>query len=528
MKKLRGLEPSGKRSWPYELSGWKSVCVLSLLYAVTVITASAQTFTTLVTFVESEGQSPVGSFVQGFDGNLYGVTGFGGLHSRGTVFRLTRGGALTSLYSFCSKANCTDGRNPDGGLVLAADGNFYGTTLGGGANDSGTLFKITPNGVLTTLYSFCSKINCTDGLSPIGLIRGRDGNFYGTTESGGANNSSVCQNAGCGTVFKITPNGTMTTLHSFCSQANCADGAIPYAGLVQATNGNFYGTTRQGGDNIVCFGGSSGCGTVFKITASGTLTTLYNFCSQTNCDDGAFPTAGLLQASNGNLYGTTYLGGNNNLCPPTVDAPGCGTVFEITPAGALSTLYSFCSETKCADGGNPLAGLVQASDSNFYGTTVSGGNHGCNVAIGCGTLFKITPTGAQTTLYKFCSVSATHPCLDGFAPVGGLVQATNGKFYGGTYFGGSTTRGTLFRLGVGLGPFVETLPTSGKVGAAVTILGTNLAGATGVKFNGLAASFTVVSGTEIKTSVPVGATTGRITVTTPGGVLKSNIAFRVL
>jgi len=211
-----------------------------------VITASAQTFTTLVTFIESEGQSPVGSLVQGFDGNLYGVTVFGGQHTAGTVFRITPGGTLTRLYSFCSKTNCTDGRSPEGGLVLAPDGNFYRITAVGGANGSGTVFKITPNGMLTTLYNFCSKTNCADGLNPIGLVRGTEGNFYGTTLGGGAK-SSTCQNVGCGTVFKITPSGTLTTLHSFCSQTSCANGAIPCGELVQATNGNFYGTTRQGG-----------------------------------------------------------------------------------------------------------------------------------------------------------------------------------------------------------------------------------------------------------------------------------------
>jgi len=523
--KKRSSEPIEKRSCVDKLSGWKSVYVLSLLCAVTVITASAQTFTTLVSFIESEGQSPVGSLVQGFDGNLYGLTVFGGQHTAGTVFRITPSGTLTRLYSFCSKTNCTDGRSPEGGLVLAPNGNFYGITAIGGADGSGTVFKITPSGMLTTLYNFCSKTNCADGANPDGLVRGTDGNLYGTTQVGGANNSSICQNVGCGTVFKITLSGTLTTLHSFCSQTSCADGAIPYAGVVQATNGNFYGTTRQGGGNKICDAGA-GCGTVFKITGAGTLTTLYSFCSQTNCDDGAFSTAGLVQATNGNLYGTTFLGGSN-VCIQLY-APGCGTAFEITLTGALSTLYRFCSQTKCADGADPLAGMIQATDSNFYGTTSEGGNHGCNNANGCGTLFKITPSGTLTTLYKFCSQSGPQPCMDGTHPVGGLVQATNGKFYGGTYFGGSTTRGTLFSLAVGLGPFVKTLPASGKVGAAVIILGTNLTGAISVKFNGTAVGFIVASSTEIKTTVPAGATTGKVTVTTPRGTLKSNIVFRVL
>lgn len=331
------------------------------------------------------------------------------------------------------------------------------------------MFKITPSGVLTTLYSFCSKINCADGLNPIGLVRARRRTFTGR-------NSSTCQNAGCGTVFKITPSGTLTTLHSFCSQASCADGAIPYGELVQATNGNFYGTTRQGGGNKICDAGA-GCGTVFKITGAGTLTTLYSFCSQTNCDDGAFSTAGLVQATNGNLYGTTFLGGSN-VCIQLY-APGCGTAFKITLTGALSTLYRFCSQAKCADGADPLAGTTQATDSNFYGTTSEGGNHGCNDANGRGTLFKITPSGTLTTLYKFCSQSGPQPCMDGTHPQPGSGARSVCK-------------------------------SSVDLRQGGTILGTNLTGATSAKFNGTAVGFTVASSTEIKITVPVGATTGKV------------------
>src|SRR5208337_4428285 len=189
----------------------------------------------------------------------------------GTVFTITPGGTLTTLYSFCSQSGCTDGANPYAALVQGTDGNFYGTTLGGAAN--GTVFKMTPGGTLTTLYTFC--YGCT-GVSPYAaLVQGSDGNFYGTTSFGGAN--------GDGTVFRITPSGTLTTLHSF----DGTDGAAVYAGLVQGTDGNFYGTTAQGG--------GSGVGTVFTITPGGTLTTLYSFCSQSGCTDGANPYAALVQ-----------------------------------------------------------------------------------------------------------------------------------------------------------------------------------------------------------------------------------------
>jgi uncharacterized repeat protein (TIGR03803 family) len=341
-----------------------------------------------------------------------------------------------------------------------------------------------------------------DGSNPeAGLIQATDGNFYGTTYYGGAN--------AYGTVFKTSPTGTLTTLYNFCSQSNCTDGYSPFAGLIQATDGNFYGTTEFGGaSSSACSNSSSiGCGTVFRITPTGSLTTLYSFCSQTNCADGAYPEAGLIQAADGNFYGTTYYGGGHN----------DGTVFKITPKGTLTTLHRFVG----SDGNGPLAGLVQGTDRNFYGTTWGGGD-------GCGTIFTITPSGELTALYMF-------DCTDGGDPVAGLVQATDGNFYGTTLFGGDFGGGcdpnygcgTVFKLSVGLGRFVETNPTSGKVGSKVVILGNQLKGTTRVAFNGTAARFTVVSSTEIKTSVPTGATTGIVTVTTPKGKLKSNVVFRV-
>jgi uncharacterized repeat protein (TIGR03803 family) len=251
---------------------------------------------------------------------------------------------------------CTDGEYPHASLVQATDGNLYGATYEGGANEFGTVFKITPSGTLTTLYSFCSVVpGCTDGEYPLaGLIQATDGDFYGTTYGGGA--------SGFGTVFKITPSGTLTTLHSFCSVVpGCTDGEYPKAVLLQATDGNFYGTTYKGG--------TSGYGTVFELTPSGTLTTLHSVCSVVpGCTDGEYPQTpggpeGLVQATNGNLYGTTVDGGAN----------GYGTVFEITPSGTLTTLYSFCSLVPgCTDGEYPYTGLVQATDGDFYGTTYGG------------------------------------------------------------------------------------------------------------------------------------------------------------
>jgi uncharacterized repeat protein (TIGR03803 family) len=495
-----------------KLSLWKTIGLVGVFWAAAVIASPAQTLTTLLSFnggIVNINDYGSGSLVQGLDGNLYGTLQVGGFSDCnvfgnigcGTVFKITPGGTLTTLHSFDGK----DGYYPNSGLVLATDGNFYGTTSFGGANPCygsgcGTVFKITPGGTLTTLHSFDGK----DGFFPnSGLILATDGNFYGTTDYGGDYSSAICLLAsasGCGTVFRITPGGTLTTLHSF----DGTDGFVPSAGLVQATDGNFYGATYGGGASAsdTCPGGY--CGTVFQITPAGKLTTLHSF----DGTDGSGHAA-LLQATDGNFYGTKFQGGAN----------GGGTVFKITPGGTLTTLYSFCSQTNCTDGALPYAGLVQATDGNFYGTT---GERGADNA---GTVFKITPGGTLTTLHSF-------DFTDGAGPIVGLVQATDGNFYGITGAGGDLACGfggcgTVFSLAVGLGPFVETLPTSGEVGAAVMILGTDLTGATSVTFNGTAAAFTVVSSSEITTTVPSGAATGNVQVTTPQGTLVSNVDFRV-
>ena len=457
----------------------KSAFAILLFSAATGMVSSGQTFTVLLSFDGSNGASPIyGPLVQGFDGNLYGTTYGDGVQNSGTVFKISSGGTLTTLYSFGA-----DGLSPVAGLDLASDGIFYGTTLFGGDNGQGTIFKITSRGQLTTLYSFCAQGNCADGSFPYGgLVQATAGNFYGVTCCGGAN--------GKGTVFKTTAGGQLTTLHSFAGP----EGAQPFGGLVQGTDGNFYGTAAYGG-------GVHQDGTVFKITPGGTLTTLGKFRGIR----GTHPVAPLIQASDGSFYGTTSDGG----------ASGRGTVFKIAPGGGLTTLHTF----RGSDGADSYARLTQANDGNLYGTTFSGG------AQGAGTIFRITPAGTLTTLHSF-------DVTNGGYPEAGLVQGTDGILYGMTELGGTGTQcelgcGIVFSLDVGLGPFVEALPAFGKVGARVIILGTNLTGTTDVSFNGTTATFTVVSGTEIKTAVPIGATTGKITVTTPGGTLSSDVDFRV-
>lgn len=465
--------------------GWFTrTCIVFMSCAATTILSPAQTFTTLVNFAGTNGAVPVAPLVQGFDGNFYGTTNGGGAHSYGTVFKLTPTGTLRTLYNFA----LTDGSYPAVKLVQAANGSFYGTTNAGGpvacpnsTEGCGTVFKITPSGTLTTLHNF----EGTDGYYPeAALIQGTDGNFYGATGQGGTSN--------LGTIFKMTAAGTLTTLHNF----DGTDGSYPYGGLVQATDGNFYGVTYAGGAN--------NDGTVFKITPSGTLTTLHNF----DGTDGANSYGPLIQATNGKLYGATAFGGLSD-CTLQGNVVGCGTIFRITLAGTFATLYEFVY----TDGAFPSVGLVQATDGNFYSTTYQGG------ANKDGILFSLTPAGILTTLHAFDST-------DGLDP-NALIQDTNGKFYGTSLFGGTSSDGTVYSLATGLHPFVATQPTSGKVGAKVVILGTGLKGATAVSFNGTAATFTVVSNSEITATVPAGATTGKVKVTTPTATLQSNVPFRV-
>jgi uncharacterized repeat protein (TIGR03803 family) len=486
----------------------KLVCFMLAFCIAASIPTSAQTFAKLANLAASDGNSPIAPLVQGLDGNFYGTAYSGGTNDMGTVFKMTPEGTVAVLHSFAFR----DGGNPSS-LLLATDGDFYGVTFIGGTsggcdtNGCGTIFRITPPGVLTTVYGFCAQANCADGSFPASLLQGADGNFYGTTGGGGANTNPInCSPYGCGTFFEITRAGTLVTLYSFCSQANCADGTNPH-GIVQAPNGNFYGIAATGGANTSCNAGS-GCGTVFEITPEGKLTTLYNFCAQVGCADGFSAFGALIQGVDGNFYGTTYGGGIH----------GKGTVFRLTRSGTLTTLHSFNS----SDGEFPIAGLTQGSDGNLYGTTQFGGSGSVRCyPYGCGSVFEITAEGTLTTLRRLLPA-------DGAWPSAELAQGTNGDFYGTTSGRGADGYGTVFGVSTGVSPFIKTLPTIGRAGAKVRILGNNLTGAISVTFSGTPTTFAVVSDTQITATVPTGTTTGRVEVTTPSATLKSNVAFHVV
>jgi uncharacterized repeat protein (TIGR03803 family) len=444
------------------------------------------------------------------------------------------------LYNFGTQSSDPCKPYNSGIVAQGRDGNLYSTATSCGANDAGAAFKITPAGTFTVLYDFGS-----DGTPFSGLTLGTDGNFYGTTVSGGT--------SGDGTIFKITPSGSKTILYNF---TGFSDGYTPYAPPVQGTDGNFYGTTSRSGSVGIW-------GTVWKLTPSGTFTTLYRF----DMTHGRAPLAPLVQGTDGNFYGTTSGGGTGG---GGCGGEGCGVVFKITTAGKLTVLYNF----DVAHGQSPDGPLVQGSDGNFYGTTIYGGNNGN------GVIFRITPSGTVTVLHNM------NAATDGASNYAGLVQASDGSFYGATVNGGTDNAGTFFKItrtgsysvlhtfdgatganawvtpfqhtngivygdtqGGGTGnqvncptgtcgvvyswsaklpAFVTLQPYSGKVGSQIGILGQGFSSSSVVKFNGVKATTVKLTGTTfLLATVPVGTLDGYVTVTTGTTTLKSSQQFVV-
>ena len=461
-----------------------SCAAVMFVLALTVV-AHAQTFSALYNFGSNSGDPYQGNpyypeiVAQGRDGNLYSTAPNGGANDAGAVFKITPAGTLSVLYSF----DGAHGSTPYGGLTLGTDGNFYGTTSGGGTYGDGTVFKVTPTGSLTVLYNFTAG---NDGYNPYAPpVEGTDGNFYGTVYNGGA---------GLGTIYKITPSGKFTTLYQF----DDTHGYSPVDPLVQGTDGNFYGTAEGGGSN--------GVGVVFKITPSGKLTVLYNF----DYTHGSIPYGGLTLGTDGNFYGTTGSGGTRSY----------GTVFKITPAGKLTVLHSMNGTT---DGIGPVAGVLQGSDGNFYGANSNGGKSNY------GTTFQITPKGKLTVLHNFDLTTGSTPDDTPF-------QHTNGIVYGETVYGGTGNVnpcvagecGVFYGWSDSLPTFASLLPYSGKVGKTVGILGQGFSSSSVVKFDGVKATAVKNTGsTFLSVTVPPGALTGSVTVTTGSTILTSNKTFRV-
>jgi uncharacterized repeat protein (TIGR03803 family) len=407
----------------------------------------------------NDGNYPSGGIIQAADGNFYGTTQSGGTNQDGgdggiggTVFQLS-GSTLTTLNSFCSglTSDCAGGYFLPAGLIQAGNGKFYGETNSGGTGKAGTIFSISSAGALDTLYNLCTQpgsgVPCLDGGNPYGgLIEGSDGNFYGSASADG--------DFDYGIAFQMSSSGSYNIFHTFCNSSLflCADGTQPITGLIEASDGNYYGTTWQDGAN-------SG-GTVYKITPAGKFTVVYNFCSQANCADGTEPST-LVEGSDGNLYGVTYGGGANSQ----------GSIFKVTTAGVLTTIHSFCAKANCPDGQNPGSQLWVGSDGNFYGSAPGGGN----ASYSAGVVFKITPSGTYTVLYTFCNLGTY--CYDGEGPMGPLVQSSTGSLYGTTGLGGahlfSNGSGTVYEVALSpalAAPVQLTLSSSSvKPNTAITL-----------------------------------------------------------
>jgi uncharacterized repeat protein (TIGR03803 family) len=523
-----------------------ALCVLAASFA-----AHAQTYTVLYNMTSSStgvwGPQAVGNFAQARDGNLYSTSQLGGTFAKGVIFRLTPAGNVTVLHSF----DGTDGATPRGGLMLATDGFLYGTTCSGGLYNNGTVFKIATTGGTSYAVVHDFNINVGDGYCPeVAPVQGRDGNFYGTTTE------SI---PGSGLVYKMTPSGVMTTLHTFNQGAN-KDGQTPL-GIILGGDGNFYGTTDTGG--------ATDLGVAFRISPAGTYTLLHSFTGYSG--DGSRPRGTILQASDGSLYGTEWngkyiykitLGGvfsefvtlttqtgyssSAGLTQATdgkfygVGGIGYGYIWQVTSAGALTFPHSFTY----TDGDSPQVPLFQHTNGKFYSDTPSGGTASGAGGVAYSLDMGLHPfialvraygkvgqvvqilgnglTGASSV--KFGSVSATFTVVsDTYMTAVVPATAANGTV-SVTVPSGMRVSSKVFKVLPGITSFS---PSSGAVGSQVVITGTGLAQTTKVTFGGVAATTFSKTSTKVTVTVPAGAKTGKIVVTTPGGTIASATNFTV-
>jgi uncharacterized repeat protein (TIGR03803 family) len=452
---------------------------LAFLLTVTALggTGAAQSFKAVASFpgAGAEAAPQVVTPAQGRNGALYGSTR-GSSGSSGALFQLATIGTLRFPYTFSSAT----GGEPNGGVILATDGNLYGTTTLGGNNGNGVLYRLSPTGAYTVLHDFA---NGSDGANPVyAPIEGSDRNIYGITTPNSASSAVL---------YKYAPStSTFSTLYTFGEPA-----ASEYpTSLIQAANGNLYGTVSGGI-----------CGEIFELTTSGALVWSYNFtCPKVGQAAGGSAPVQMLQASDGNFYGATLNGGSSL---------GYGVIFKLDQMGNVSVIYTFPNSGQY--GAAPV-GLTEGTDGNIYGATIGAGKYRG------GTLFQLTTSGNITLLYSLNSKT-------GSGPLAPPVQHTDGTFYGTTESGGKANAGVVYSLNMGLGPFVKFVLPTGPVGQTAQILGQGLTGTTVVTFNGVAAtSFKVVSDTFMTAVIPSGATTGPVVVTTPSGALTSNVSFRVI
>jgi len=434
--------------------------------------AQAQTYTDLYDFNASAGDPyNFGSnkIAQGRDGNLYTESISGGTSGGGTVFQITPTGTPTIIYSL----NSTSGYNPLGGLTLGPDGNFYGDATQGGSTGNGTDFKVTPGGSLTVLHNFAGT---TDTQHPTNaLVLGTAGKFYGTTDL--ATPGPI--------IYSVTAGGVFTVLHTLSASEGYEGGQ-----LFQGSDGDLYGAMNLGGAN--------GHGTSYKVTTSGAFTVLHNFTGT----DGIDAAPGVVQARDGNYYGVASLGG-------TSDA---GVIYRLTSSGSFTILHDLNGTSD----GSEVLGIILATDGNLYGVTIYSGSSNC------GTIFRITTAGVFTVLHDFDN---THGCNS----ITFLTERTDGLLYGLTTNGGARGNGVFFSLNVGLSPFVNLMTISGKEGSKVEILGQGFGSSSVVKFGGVATTTIALTGsTYISATVPAGALTGSVTVTSGATRLTSAQMFKVL
>jgi uncharacterized repeat protein (TIGR03803 family) len=374
------------------------------------------------------------NLMQASDGNFYGTSAYEGVNSSGVVFQVTPAGVINPLYAFCAQTNCTDGKTPNLDLIEGPDGALYGTTSAGGdSSNHGIVFRLTLAGGYSVIHVFCSLAQCADGSVPnAGLTPSASGSFYGTTSTSGANSA--------GTLFSISPSGSLTVLYSFCGATRCLDGDKSNGKLIQGADGTLYGTTAGGGANNL--------GTLFGYNpgGTGTFTAFESFCDD-SCVEGWSPNDGLTIGNDGNVYGTTSDNAANL---------GDGLAFQLVPAtAAYNILYTFCRDNGCPDGQDPFEGLTQATDGLFYGTTFYGGPLG-----GEGTVYSINSSGTEDVVYNFTTTGG-----NGYRPATTLLQGSDGNLYGTTVDGGSQSFGAVVKLTASpaLAPPVKLTPSATAV-----------------------------------------------------------------